>query len=319
VTSGPTEEEGIAMAPDGKSFLTSVALQNTALWVHDTLGERQVSLEGNAAEPIFTPDGKKLLYRIVREAPSASGWYRDSGEVRIADLESGRSEPVVRGLQVFDFDLSADGREIAMETADPHGKPRIWLASLDHSAPPRQLSNVEGGYPQYGPDGEILFFHVDSGGATISGTVAGYVYRVQRDGTGLKKALEGPVLTMGKVWQRGRRLVAWAPQPKTGVPAWQAESLDGGRPLLVPGPLYYGASSGGRLQSIGFAPTRTYVIPSEALARLPAERAATEEEVARLSGVRRIDAASAISGATSDVYAFDKGAVQRNLYRVPIP
>src|SRR5579859_6472366 len=45
VTSGPTEQEGIAMAPDGRSLITAVALSNTALWIHDRKGERQVSLE----------------------------------------------------------------------------------------------------------------------------------------------------------------------------------------------------------------------------------------------------------------------------------
>ncbi len=49
MTSGPTEEEGIAMAPDGRSFVTAVALQNTSVWVHDARGEHQISLEGNAA------------------------------------------------------------------------------------------------------------------------------------------------------------------------------------------------------------------------------------------------------------------------------
>ena len=58
----------------------------------------QISLEGNAAQPRFTPDGKKLLYRIVREPPSEFGFYRDLGEVRVADLKSGRSEPLVRGF-----------------------------------------------------------------------------------------------------------------------------------------------------------------------------------------------------------------------------
>ena len=72
ITSGPTEEEGIAMAPDGRSFVTAVALQNTSLWIHDANGERQISVEGNAAEPRFTPDGKKLCYRIVKEAPNES-------------------------------------------------------------------------------------------------------------------------------------------------------------------------------------------------------------------------------------------------------
>lgn len=58
ITSGPTEEEGIAMAPDGRSFVTAVALRQSVVWVHDSSGDRQVSLEGYSYDPKFTPDGK---------------------------------------------------------------------------------------------------------------------------------------------------------------------------------------------------------------------------------------------------------------------
>ena len=319
ITSGPTEEEGVAMAPDGRSLITAVALQNTALWIHDAKGDHQISLEGNAADPRFTPDGKKLLYRTVREAPADSGWYRDAGEVRIADLESGRSEPIVRGLQAFNYNLSPNGREVAMEISDSEGKQRVLIAPLDHSSPPRQISNVEGGWPKFGPDGEILFFRVDGGGATIAGTSAGFVYRVRMDGTGLKKALAGPVLQMGDVWLKGRRLVVWAPLPGTGVPAWQEAALDTGASLPIPSPLYFGASPGGDFISIGFAPGRTYVVPSEALTLIRAGSLASEEQVAGVPGVRRIDALSAVRGASPEVYASYHGTVQRNLYRIPIP
>jgi hypothetical protein len=89
-----------------------VALQNTSLWVHDVKGERQILLEGNGANPKFTPDGKKLCYLIVKEAPNDFAWYRNPGELRIADLNSGRSEPMVRGLPVLDYDISADGNKL---------------------------------------------------------------------------------------------------------------------------------------------------------------------------------------------------------------
>ncbi len=46
ITSGPTEEEGIAMAPDGRSLVTSVGTDQSALWVHDSRGDREVSSEG---------------------------------------------------------------------------------------------------------------------------------------------------------------------------------------------------------------------------------------------------------------------------------
>ena len=55
ITSGPTEEEGIAMAPDGRSFVTAVAVQNVSAWLHDRNGERQISLEGNSCQcPVRT-------------------------------------------------------------------------------------------------------------------------------------------------------------------------------------------------------------------------------------------------------------------------
>ena len=60
ITSGPAEEEGIAMAPDGGSFITAVGLQQSSVWVRDANGDRQISLEGLAQTPRFTPDGKTL-------------------------------------------------------------------------------------------------------------------------------------------------------------------------------------------------------------------------------------------------------------------
>ena len=88
ITSGPTEEEGIAMAADGPPG-DSVSLQNASRRLHDAAGEREISLEGNAAQPAFTPDGGKLLYRIVREGTLEFSFYRDLGEVWVADLRSG--------------------------------------------------------------------------------------------------------------------------------------------------------------------------------------------------------------------------------------
>jgi Tol biopolymer transport system component len=85
-------------------LVTAVAVQNTSLWVHDAKGERQISVEGNGYDPRFTPDGKKLCYMIVKQAPNQFMWYRNPGELRVADLESGRSEPLVPGLPVLEYD-----------------------------------------------------------------------------------------------------------------------------------------------------------------------------------------------------------------------
>lgn len=318
VTSGPTEEEGIAMAPDGRSFVTSVALQNAPLLVHDAGGEREISLEGNAAQPRFTPDGKKLLYRIVREPPGEFGFYRDLGEVRVADLTSGRSQPVVPGFQALDYDISADGRQVVMQTASADGKQQLWLAPLDHSSPPHQIPNVEGGAPRFLSGGEIVFRRAERG------TRVGSIYRVRPDGTGLQKALEQPVLIAYDVSPGGKWLVAWAPRQGGGAPVTQAFSLD--RKVEVPiGPnLNVNWSFDSRASFITgniIAQGHTYVIPlspEELLKRIPAGGFRSEEEIGRLPGARRIDGV-AVPGLSADIYAFNRGVSQRNLYRIPVP
>jgi hypothetical protein len=127
------------MAPDGRSLITAVALQNTSLWIHDASGERQIWLEGNAANPRFTPDGKKLCYLVVKEAPNAWVFYRDPGELRIVDLRSSYSEPLLPDLSALDYDLSRDGRQLALWAADRG----IWLAPSDRSSPPRRSERAE--------------------------------------------------------------------------------------------------------------------------------------------------------------------------------
>jgi eukaryotic-like serine/threonine-protein kinase len=322
ITSGPTEEDGVAMAPDGRSFVTAVALQNASLWVHDAQGERQISLEGNAADPRFTPDGKKLLYRIVREAPNEFTFYRDPGEVNVADLASGRSEPLVRGFQALDYDISADGRQIVMQIPSPDGKQQLWLAPLDHSLPPRQIPNAEGGAPRFVLSGEILFRRTE--GSTAAGTT-GFMYRIRADGTGLRKALEAPVLIVNNVSPGGKWLVAWAPLHGDGPPVNQAFSLDGGPPVTIgTGRLQVRSSVDGRasfIQGARLFAGRTYAIPfsfEETLRHIPAGGFRSEEEIMRLPGARRIEA-EAVPGSSADVYAFYRGTTQRNLYRVPIP
>jgi hypothetical protein len=67
---------------------------------------------------------------------------------------------------------------------------------------------------------------------------------------------------------------------------------------------------------------QTYLIPlarGEALPRIPEGGFHSGEEIARLPGARRLDAGGLVPGPSGDVYAFSRGTIQRNLYRIPIP
>lgn len=326
ITSGPTEEEGIAMAPDGRSFVTAVSLQGASLWLHDPSGERQISLEGNAGNPVFTPDGAKILYRVVKEPPSEFAFFRDLGEVMVADLKSGHSEPLAPGLRVLSFDVSWDGRRVVMEAPDSAGRERLWLAPLDHSSPPRQIPNLEGSSPHFGPDNEILFRH-NEGASTAAGSL-GFVYRVRLDGSGLRKALEQPVNqfnTPGAVSPDGRWIEAWAPLPRNGPPAYQLFSLEGKPPISFVGGL---AGSGGMSWGGGGAlitsasTTRAFFVPlapGQVVPPIPAAGLHSDEEIARLPGAREVVGRQIVLGPSPDIYAFYRGATQRNLYRIPVP
>ena len=85
---GTTEEEGLAVAGDGRSLITSVGQQKRGVWIHDASGERQISLEGYAYWPLFSANGRTLCFRVTRSV--ATG--QTPSELWMSDLESGRIE-----------------------------------------------------------------------------------------------------------------------------------------------------------------------------------------------------------------------------------
>jgi eukaryotic-like serine/threonine-protein kinase len=313
VTSGPTEEEGIAMAPDGRSFVTAVTLSNVSIWVHDASGDRPISLEGNSADPKFTPDGGKLCYRIVKQTPDERRFMGgEPGEVWVTDLKSGRSESLAPGFQSLDYDISADGRQVVMEAADSEGKPQLWVAPFDRQSPPRQIPNVQGRTPRFVPSGEIFF------------RSAGFTYSVRPDGTGLRKALSQQTLLLFGVSADGRWITAWGAVSGNQA-ARRAFPLGGGAPVPT-GSIEMHWSPDGRFLSLSGGPViprgRSYIVPlppGQVFPKIPAGGFHSEQEVASLPGARRINEAEVVPGTPPDLYAFYRGTAQRNLYRIPIP
>ena len=51
ITSGPTEEDGVAVAPDGRSLITSIGMRQSAVWIHDARGDRPLSSQGDVPYP----------------------------------------------------------------------------------------------------------------------------------------------------------------------------------------------------------------------------------------------------------------------------
>ena len=188
ITSGATEEEGIAVAPDGRSLITSVGLVESSVWVRDARGERQISSEGYTEFPRFSPDGKKLYYLLRRHGVSSPG-FQTPGELWAVDLETGHKERRLPGFLVSDYDISPDGTRVVFSAVDKEGHARLWLASLDLRFPPRQFqSSFDEDEPHFDPDGN-LYFRAAEG-------VSNFLYRMKEDGSGRVKLYPGAILEL---------------------------------------------------------------------------------------------------------------------------
>ena len=316
LTFGPTQEEGLAIAPDGRWLITSVGLRQRSVWIHDESGDRQVSTEGYAYWPLFSADGRQLVYRISTGSDSAEALT----ELWAADLESGQLAPLLPDFRVTGYQISSDGRVVA-SVPDASGRERLWLAWLDRRATPQRIPGAEGDMPAFGRPGEIIFRGKDGRSTAL--------FRIREDGTGREKiaASAGTTVAPGVSpdgqWVVGntatggeRRVVAFSTRGAPPVAIRTGEgrarwSADGRR-------LYVSVRTG---DTEAFARGRTYVLPVPAgatLPELPPGGFRSEEELAAVPGVDMIPFGDVAPGPRPGTYAYSRVSVTRNLYRIPL-
>ena len=181
VTSGATQEEGIAFAPDGRSFVTAIGTSQSTLWFHDSRGDRQITSEGFALFPSLSPDGKKLYYLL--RAGGARSWI--SGELWVADLESGQRQRLLPDFLMQHYTISADGQRVVFVAADGAGRSPVWVAALDRGSAPRQLAASGGLMAFFAAGGDVLFVGREKGNI--------FIYRARSDGGELPKVVPAPL------------------------------------------------------------------------------------------------------------------------------
>ncbi|HLZ41746.1 MAG TPA: protein kinase [Candidatus Sulfotelmatobacter sp.] len=330
ITSGPTEEEGIAMSNDGHSLVTSVGTTQSSVWVHDTRGDREVSSEGysflTAAGTTLSPDGHKLYYLVQR---GTSGTLYGAGDLWTADLEAGRNEVVLPGFSITDYTISPDGKRVGFVAVDSQGKAGIWEASLDRRFAPRQLAPTI-------PESHLIFDDAGDLFFVAAEDKLNFIYRIKEDGTGLQKAIPNPIIFLMGVSPDAKWLAAFVELPGAAAAAVVAYPTSGGAPmplcdrcqvqwardgkfLYVTFPVFGGNGAEPREKE---KPNKAYALPltdSSAFARLAAHGFNSEAELAKVPGVRVIDQALILPGPNPSIYAFSKQTVYRNLYRIPLP
>jgi len=301
ITFGPGEEEGLAVAPDGRSLISSVGVRNSSVWIHDASGDRPISQEGAASHPKISGDGKRVYYLVEKNASPRS-------ELWSAEWASGRSNPSLPGIPMTDFDISPDGQQLAF-TARAGPEKQIFLAPLDGSAPPRLV--VRGGDTvSFGAPGELVFRQLTA--------KLDYLARIKTDGSGLKRVLDQPILDKFGVSADG----SWAGVAGAGEDASVAVSLrDGTRQRICDGLCAFNWSPDGAFLYVTPNPTpaltgRTLVLPVRRGAGLPAlPQSGLSANADEEYPVIRQEVAP---GPDPKTYAFVKSEFAGNLFRIPL-
>jgi serine/threonine protein kinase len=318
ITSGPTEEEGIAIASDGKSLITSVGIKDTTVWVHDAQGEHQISSEGSAGAPQFSADSRKLYY--LRSSGQNAGI-----ELWVTDLATGDSKPVLSGYllrtcgaSVQHFALSRDGTRIAFSMLDNAGHSKVWIAPTDRSASAHAVeSPVSEDCPLFLPNGDLIVRAVEG--------EQSFFYRMKPDGAKRHKISDVAILDPYGVSYDGRWILALTRGADRDHPYFLAAFPVDGGPVV---PLCLGicpASWDRTGKSLYLTlPTsgdnNVYALPLQhtGLPNLPPAGISNTQELVRMkapilaSGVME-------SGGTPSQYAFTRSTIRRNLYRIPLP
>ena len=313
ITFDPTEEEGVALAPDGNSLVTSVGEQRSAIWIHDEAGDRQITSEGFARLPQLSRDGRYVFY--------LQGSQLGASELRRADLASGNSESVLPGWSMGFYEVSPDASEVAFSTRRGGGVLVIWLASLDRRSPPREVTRG-GDQVSFGANGSLTFRQMEKN--------ANYLYRINKDGSGRERLLSTPILNKSAVSPDGE----WVIVNRALTEADPAQASGGARQETVAVPIRGGAarricafncqpgstwSPDGRFLHIP-ADGRTAVIPvppGQSLPDLPASGISSPAAALTLPGARAIEQA-AIPSANPARYVFLKTEFRRNLFRIQL-
>ena len=199
ITFGPTEQEGTAISPDGKSLITSMGTQLATISLHDSQGERPLTSESFAMLPTFVPAGDRMFY-LVRNFSSRA--YA-SGELWSLNVATGDRERVFPGRLMGNYSISSDAKSVVFTTAEEEADRGVWIADLGRRVPARQLTKGGEYRAFFGAPGEIVY---------LSQGPVRYLHRMKEDGSDNQQISPTPIVHLISVSPDGRWAVALTPR-----------------------------------------------------------------------------------------------------------
>ena len=299
ITFGPMEEMAVVVAPDGRSIISSVGLDDSSIWLRTEHGETQLTTDRLGYSPWLSRDGQRLYY--LRSSPNS----HLAGQLMRLDLLQHRSDILLPDFDIQSYDVSPDERTITF-AAMRDGEPQVWAAPTDRHSPPRLLAR-QADHPLFAA-GDQIFCRQSSDHKNV-------LRRCDPAARAPKPLLNTPILDLFSVSPDGawasvgieidRRAHSGVYNTRTGQPAW---TTTGYRPARwsPDGKLLY-------VQSPGEQNELTLAVPSTS-------DGSPQDPDANAVGVQSIPRAveDFFPGEDPTTYVFVKHERHRNIFRIPL-
>lgn len=315
LTFGPTEAEGLAVEPGGRSLITSLGIHESSLWLHDPRGDRPLVMEGEVLENglLFSRDGRFVYYLFRRQADSEPELWR-------VNVSSGETEAVFPGVSIYDYDLSLDGRQVLYSGTSSNGTTELCVASVDRNSTPHRVAVPGAVDPRFGPPGKLFFLRTEGDSWLLE--------EINEDGSGRQKVLPFPIVDGFVTLSPYRRWVITTFSFQGSEPQLRANSLQGDAPrsYCAAACIPTWAPDGKWLyipveHASGGNPGRSLAIPvgpGETLPDFPPGGLKLNAQPADMPGSQSVNRESLIPGADPSHYAYLNSLMHRNIYRITL-
>jgi Tol biopolymer transport system component len=161
VTADANSYEDISLSPNGREIAMTVEGATWNIWNYnlDRATLTRLTFENDNRDPLWTPDGKRIVYTSLRDGLYGLYWRPADG--------SGPEELLLSSKNwLFANSWSSDGRFLAFAEQDPKTGFDIWILPVGGDRKPYPLvqSSFREWFGEFSPDGRWIAYDSDESG-----------------------------------------------------------------------------------------------------------------------------------------------------------
>jgi eukaryotic-like serine/threonine-protein kinase len=149
------------ISPDGRTVAVALRGGLTDVWVFDLARETwtRLTFDGHSANPLWTPDGKRLTFTAGQDGPTSILWKApDNSEADVTLVKADRPS--------VPLSWAPDGRTLAFVRVDAQSAMDIWTLNVEekNGGRPFLQTRFREGAPAFSPDGRWIAYASDESG-----------------------------------------------------------------------------------------------------------------------------------------------------------